>query len=61
MLTNREIDIVKASLRTLAPTTSEEMQEVNIILGKLESMRPAQEVPSNGGNASPDAGDAQTV
>ena len=58
MFSNREIDLIKAALRTSNPSTSNEMQEVNVILGKLESMRIVERVEANGNGS---AAESQTV
>lgn len=63
MLTNDEINIILSALTGVNSTTSEAMQAVNIIREKLEWMRPNNEKGpiENGGNASPPAGESQTV
>jgi hypothetical protein len=43
MLTNAEINLLLSALSQTNPTTSEAMQEVNIIREKLEWMRPNDE------------------
>jgi hypothetical protein len=61
MFTNHELDILLAATMLIHETTSEGMQAVNIVRGKLESMRKTDKVVENDARSDTGAGQSQTV